>query len=424
MPTALLSIAVLVTVVALATVRPINMGVLGLVAAFVVGGIIGGESPEQVLKSFPANLFVILVGVTYLFAIAKNNGTVQWIVDGAFRLAGGRVSTIPWMFFLLAAVLCGIGALPPAVGAILVPMAMGFVAEYNVRPVLISILIGLGSTAGSFAPTGLLGLVVHRVQEDNGLASEPLVLFAGTFVISTVIAVATFMLLNRRQKLLAVPREMTRAKDSPGAATAPPVTAKPTLQQSVTLLGFVVLIAGALVFDFDIGFVALTVAAVLALAYPEASRTAAKEVSWDIVLLMAGILTYVGVLQRNGTIDWLGETVASVDSPLIAALLICLIGAVVSAFASTTGILGAVIPLTVPLVGTGAIGAIGFVTALAISSSLVDVSPFSTGGAIAMANAPKAERRDVYRGLLRFAGLMTIAGPLVSWAVLVAPGWL
>ncbi|GHE76435.1 hypothetical protein GCM10017786_01810 [Amycolatopsis deserti] len=95
-----------------------------------------------------------------------------------------------------------------------------------------------------------------------------------------------------------------------------------------------------------------------------------------------------------------------------------------SAFASTTGILGAVIPLTVPLIATGEIGAIGFVAALAISSSLVDVSPFSTGGAIAMANAPEPERRTIYRGLLRFSGAMALAGPLLSWSLLVAPGWL
>ncbi|MGW4587794.1 SLC13 family permease [Amycolatopsis thermoflava] len=415
MPTALLSIGVLAAVLVVATIRPVNMGVLGLVAAFVVGSLVGGESPDEVLAAFPAELFVVLVGVTYLFAIARANGTVQWIVEATFRLAGGRTSAIPWVFFLLSTAICGIGALPPAVGAILMPIAMSFAATHGIRPLLVSILVGLGSTAGSFAPTGLLGIIVRGVQVDNGLATDPLVLFGSTFVIGTAVAVATYVLLARRQ---------TPAPDGPGAATAPPATAKLNLQQGLTLLGFVVLTVGALVFGLDIGFLALTVAAALALAFPAASRTAVKEVSWDIILLMAGILTFVGVLQRNGTIGWLGATVTAVDAPLIAAFLICLIGAVVSAFASTTGILGAVIPLSVPLIATGEIGAIGFVAALAISSSLVDVSPFSTGGAIAMANAPEPERPAIYRGLLRFSAAMAIVGPLLSWSVLIAPGWL
>ncbi|GHE76429.1 hypothetical protein GCM10017786_01800 [Amycolatopsis deserti] len=282
MPTALLSIGVLAAVLALATVRPVNMGVLGLVAAFFVGSLVGGESPEDVLASFPAELFVVLVGVTYLFAIAKNNGTVQWLVEATFRLAGGRTSAIPWVFFLLSTVICGIGALPPAVGAILMPIAMSFAAAHGLRPLLVSILIGLGSTAGSFAPTGLLGVIVHRVQEDNGLASDPLLLFACTFGIGTAVAVATYLLLARRPK-----RTVVSAADGPGAATAPPRTSL-SPQQGLTLLGFVVLTAGALVFGLDIGFLALTVAAVLALAFPAANRGAVKEVSWDIILSDGG----------------------------------------------------------------------------------------------------------------------------------------
>lgn len=421
MPTALLSIGVLVAVLALATVRPINMGVLGLVAAFVMGSLVAGESPDDVLAAFPADLFVVLVGVTYLFAIAQHNGTVQWLVDATFRLAGGRTTAVPWVFFLLSTAICGIGALPPAVGAILMPIAMSFAVAHGIRPLLMGILIGLGSTAGSFAPTGLLGIIVRGVQRDNGLATDPLVLFVSAFLIGTAIAVATFLLLGRRS---IVPQPATAAHDGPGAATATQQSPTLTVPQGLTILGFAVLAVGALVFDLDIGFLALTVAAVLALAFPASSRAAVKEISWDIVLLIAGILTFVGVLQRNGTIDWLGESVATVGAPLLAALLICAIGAVVSAFASTTGILGAVIPLSVPLVATGEIGAIGFVAALAISSSLVDVSPFSTGGALAMANAPESERRDIYRGLLRFSGAMAIAGPLLSWSILVAPGWL
>jgi len=74
-------------------------------------------------------------------------------------------------------------------------------------------------------------------------------------------------------------------------------------------------------------------------------------------------------------------------APLLAALLICFIGAVVSAFASTTGILGALIPLAVPFLLTGQIGAVGVVIALAISSSVVDISPFSTNGALCVASA-------------------------------------
>ena len=108
------------------------------------------------------------------------------------------------------------------------------------------------------------------------------------------------------------------------------------------------------------------------------------------MLLVCGIVLYVGLMETIGTITWLGEEVATIGAPLVAALIICFIGGAVSAFASTTGILGALIPLAVPfLTGDNSIGAVGLITALALSSSVVDSSPFSTSGALTVANAPE-----------------------------------
>ncbi|WP_201760543.1 MULTISPECIES: hypothetical protein [unclassified Nonomuraea] len=109
------------------------------------------------------------------------------------------------------------------------------------------------------------------------------------------------------------------------------------------------------------------------------------------MLLVGGIVTYVALLRDQGTVKRL-DGVAQVGAPLPAALLICLIGAVVSAFASTTGILGALIPLAVPFLQTGQAGAAGMVTALAISSSVVDCSPFSANGALIVAHSDVAIR--------------------------------
>ena len=161
----------------------------------------------------------------------------------------------------------------------------------------------------------------------------------------------------------------------------------------LTLIGIAMLIVVALLFDVDVGFVALSIAAVLSLISPSVTKGAVNKVAWPTVLLICGIVMYVGLLETIGTIDWMGEQVAKIDSALLAALLICYVGGVVSAFASTTGILGALIPLAVPFLETGAVGAVGLIIALSISSSVVDSSPFSTSGALTVANTPRGEAR-------------------------------
>jgi len=157
--------------------------------------------------------------------------------------------------------------------------------------------------------------------------------------------------------------------------------------------------------------------------FPKAAKGAVDKISWGTVLLIGGIVTYVSLLEDQGTVTWLGDQVAGVGVPLLAAFLICLIGAVVSAFASTTGILGALIPLAVPFLMTGQVGAIGLITALAISSSVVDCSPFSTNGALVVANSEEKDREMVFKRLMQWGMSIMIVAPVVSWGLLVLPGW-
>jgi di/tricarboxylate transporter len=214
------------------------------------------------------------------------------------------------------------------------------------------------------------------------------------------------------------------AGGSAPAATAPGELPELDRDKILTLIGIVSLVVIALAFDVDVGFVALTIAAILSLVSPQATKGAVNKVAWPTVLLICGIVMYVGLLETLGTIDWLGEQVATIGSALIAALLICYVGGVVSAFASTTGILAALIPLAVPLLETGAIGAVGLIIALSISSSVVDSSPFSTSGALVVANTPEEKRDFVFKRLMRWGFSMVLVAPPIAWMIFVAPGWL
>jgi hypothetical protein len=192
------------------------------------------------------------------------------------------------------------------------------------------------------------------------------------------------------------------------------------LYQILTLLGLGTFAVSTVAFDTDIGFTALTVALVLALISPHSQRRAVGQITWPEILLITGVSTYVGVLTAMGTIDYVGESVAGLASPLIAALLLCIIGAVVSAFASSTAVLGSIIPLAVPfLQGGSGVSAVGFVAALAVSSTIVDVSPFSTNGALVLANAKGIDKNKFFRQLLLYAAAVTVIAPVVLWFVFV-----
>jgi hypothetical protein len=65
---------------------------------------------------------------------------------------------------------------------------------------------------------------------------------------------------------------------------------------------------------------------------------------------------------------------------------------------------------------------IGVITAIAISSSVVDVSPMSTSGALLMASAQPKDERMFFRALLLWAIAMIGIVPLLVWLIFVQLG--
>ena len=54
----------------------------------------------------------------------------------------------------------------------------------------------------------------------------------------------------------------------------------------------------------------------------------------------------------------------------------------------------------------------------------MDVSPFSTNGALMLANKPDTiDESTYYKQILTYATIVTLVGPALVWAALVLPGW-
>lgn len=436
MSTQVLSIIGLALIVLIATVRSVNMGSIAFLGAFLVGTLIFDESEDDLFSGFPGDLFVVLVGVTLLFAIAKANGTVDWLIHMGVRAVKGRIALIPWVMFLVTSILTMVGAVVPGAVAIMAPVGMTFAVRHRINPMLMGLLIINGASAGGFSPIGVFGVITNGVVERSGLPGNPVLLWVSSFIFNALLSVVVFVvfggreLLNRRvDEAETSEPELEAEPDGSGGGTTTrtgTTTEVTTLnpQRVVTLAGLVVLVVGALAFDIDVGLLALSIATVICVLFPQDTKAGVAQVAWPTVLLICGVVTYVALMEREGTIKMLGNSVADIGIPLLAALVICFIGGAVSAFASTTGILGALIPLAVPFLLAGQVGSVGLIIALAISSSVVDSSPFSTSGALTVASSPEDVRDRVFRGLMIWGLSMIVVAPVLAWTIFVAPGWL
>ena len=79
----------------------LNVGFLSIAFGIIVGGVWVGMNGVKVMNTFPIGLFMILVGVTFFFALASTNGTMEKLAAYWIRICGGRTAWLPFIIYIL-----------------------------------------------------------------------------------------------------------------------------------------------------------------------------------------------------------------------------------------------------------------------------------------------------------------------------------
>ena len=429
MITYLISLVALAAVFAIATVRPINMGLLGFAAAFLVGGWVSGMSMEEIQGLFPGDMFLVVFGITLLFGIARVNGTMDLIMDAALKAVRGKPWAIVWLMYLLAALLMALGSVL-AVG-MLAPIAMPLARRHGIDPLLMGMMISHGALGAAFSPITVYSVGIGELTDDYGIEFDPVLLFAIPFALNLLLATLLFIFRGRHlrhnpESISAAPAgEFADGEMAGGASAAPAVPAagqRPTVtfDNWLTYAAMAALLVTALM-GVDVGVAATCLGALLLVVSPRFVQPAMKAISWPAVLLVCGIVTYMGVLAANGTIDYMGGKAAEIPWPLLTALVMFVAVGMISAVGSSFGIILISLPLAAPLLANGDLGVAGFVIALAFCATVTDVSPFSTNGVIVLASAQVDDKQRFQRRMLAYTGYIILLAPLLAWLLVVVP---
>jgi Na+/H+ antiporter NhaD/arsenite permease-like protein len=460
MSLSIIAFLVLVAAFAIGSFTKINAGLLATVAAFGVGTLLAGMSIKDVIGQFPAGLFFILVGATLLFAIVRINGTIDLLAYWAERLAGDRKILVPILMFLLTAALASAGAFTPAAIAIVAPVGLALGMRFGISTLAMGLVIVQGANAGAFSPVNPFGVLANKMLDGAGASENSFKLYAYCFVFNAILAAIAYVLVQAIMKRRAAKAgarhsadEADAAKHDGGAAapagssasvpsgpgtavlTAPahtsvtagtirtgPEKVAATPMRILTLVGIGALLVLTTVLGMDVGVASLIIATVLIVLDSDVQKPAVESMPWSAIILVTGIVTYVGMLEEMGALKELEAGIAGLGNSSLAALITSYVVAIVSAFASTTGTLGVISPVVVPIAMDPLLTPIGVITAIAISSSVVDVSPMSTSGALLMASAEPKDERLFFRALLLWAIAMIAVVPLLVWFVFVQLG--
>jgi Na+/H+ antiporter NhaD/arsenite permease-like protein len=409
MNVAWLSLIALLVAVTLSMVSKVNVGIVSLAFAWIVGVYFGGLPLNTVIGGFPIQLFLTLTGVTLLFGMAHVNGTLERLAAHAVRLCYGNAGIIPVMFFLVALILSSIGPGNIATAALLAPMAMAIGDRAGVPPFLMIIMVGNGAQAGALSPFAPTGVIVNGVMERIGLDGVEWQTYANNLLAHLVITFTAYFafggwrLFKRRQ-----------ATDSSEVVDADPVEMRHWLTVAVLLTLVLVVVA----FDMQVGMAALTGAMMLSLAGAADEKDTIKRMPWAVVIMVCGVTVLIGVMERTQGMDLFTDLLARVSTPATVTGVIAFVTGLVSVYSSTSGVvLPAFLPTVPGLVERlGGGDALGIASAMNVGGHLVDLSPLSTIGALCLAALPPtADARKVFNQLLAWGLSMTVVGATICW---------
>jgi di/tricarboxylate transporter len=409
---AVLSVGALALAIVVSCVTTLNVGVLAVALAWIIGVYVGGMPVASVMAGFPSQLFLTLAGVTLLFTMAQCNGTLDRLAHQAVRGCRGNHGVIPIMFFVLAAALASMGPGNIATAAIVAPMAMATASRIGIPLFLMAIMVGNGANAGSLSPFAPTGIIVSGLMARNGMPGLEVPTYFYNLLAHAAVAFGGYFLLGGLKLFTKRSTGEPADRDRSQAAAY-----RFEVRHWITLGVIAALILSVVLFEVNVGMGAFLASVVLVLSRSADDGEAVKRMPWRVIVMVCGVTVLIALLEKAQGIDLLVSLVARFANADTVTGVVAFLTGVISVYSSTSGV---VLPAFLPMVPGLAqqLGAdpIAITSSMNVGGHLVDVSPLSTIGALCVAGAPADESRTLFNQLLAWGLSMSIVGALLCYA--------
>lgn len=376
----ILSLLMLAVIVAIGFIRKVNLGFLALGAAFLVGTL-GGMKASEIAGGFSSSMFVTLVGVTFLFGMASNNGTLELFSKKIVALVGKHTVLIPILMFVLSAFISAIGPGHIAAGILMTTFAMYLAFEMRINPMATSLYAKLGANAGCASVLSITGILAKSLSEPLGYSGFGLHLFLSTLLSGSVFTLVIYFM-YKGYKVKA---------DNPMKLSEIPAFNR---NQRFTIAAIVIMVICCIGFKLNTGLFAFLMASLLVLLGVVDEKAAIKGIPWGTLVFICGVGAYINVIDKLGGITMISDFLTSHMSSGTAVPIMAATSGILSWVSSTTGV---VMPALFPIAAEVSksfhtVSYVELISAITATSFAAAISPLSTGGAIIMSSYSAAKQ--------------------------------
>jgi di/tricarboxylate transporter len=400
----------------------LNTGLFCIIFAYIIGCFLMGLKPRQLIAFWPTNTMFVILSVSLFYNVAAINGTLEKMSGSLLYACRKFPGMLPFALFSVAVILSIMGATYFTVLAFLAPITLVICDESRMDKLTGAVAINCGALCGGNFPTSNLGVIFRGLAESAYEANKNL----GTidtfqmemeiFLFSLVFCLA----------LIAIFRFGLKANRNIGKGV---VFSKPeafTKPQEMTLTLMILMMVTVLIFPLlktflpgnelirfmagkvDVGLVAIIFAVAALLLKLAPQKESIAKIPWNTIIMIAGAGMLIAVAVKAGTIlmlsNWVGSNVPKALIPIAFSI----IGAIMSFFSSTTGVVTpALFPLIPELAANTGLSAPVLFACTVLGAQSSAISPFSSGGSLILGSTPKEEDRTTL-----FNRLLLVAVPV------------
>lgn len=393
---ALMSIIALVVSIVIGVKRKINIGIVAMFFAFVLGQFVFGINANQIIiKGWPLGLFFIMMSAMFMFSFATANGATVLVAEKLAYAIRNYSKVLPWAFMVATGFLTVCGA-DPSVVIFMLPIALIAAEKSRIDPIILCVMTLGGALIGSCGPVSVVGIVTSGLALKAGV-SNYYAIWAATATTMVMQAIIVYFAFGGH-----------KAKKGTDLEYAKPAPFNTKQIQTLVIVGIALCLI--LFLKMAIGGAMFIGAALMMIVGVADEKDALKSVNWGVLLMVGGTGLLVEVMTQVDGIKMVAQFLSSIMNGSTAAPLMALIAGLMTSVSSATGV---VMPTLFPTLPNIALELNGVVAPIQLMQAVqsgaigsVAYSPLSALGAMAMASLPASvDYRKVFTQMMGAAVL-------------------
>ncbi|MEA5012519.1 MAG: SLC13 family permease [Angelakisella sp.] len=413
----ILIVAAIAISVAIGYKTKFNTGLLAIVFAYLIGCFALGMKTKAVISGWPVSTMFVILSVSLFYNFALVNGTLEKTARYLLYACRKFPGLLPFALYLASAAIAALGAGFFTVMAFMAPITLLICEEAKMDKLVGAVAVNCGALSGANFMTSGSGIIFRGLMEEGGIAAD--ISFSNTAVIFvcsvifSLILIAGFRYIPRSNRNIGVGVSFQKPE---------PFTAK----QKTNLYLMIAMIVIVLIFPImniimpgnktisfingkmDVGLVAIVFSVIALFLKLAPQKDVIDKIPWSTILMICGVGMLINVAIEAGTIDLLASWAGSSLPVWLIPLAFSLVGAIMSFFSSTLGVVcPALFPLVPSLAAATGINPMILFTCIVIGAQSSAISPFSSGGSLILGSCHTEEDRTTM-----FPRLLFIAVPV------------